>query len=58
MGKKVAFRHQLLLKILSKIRKGIFFNGELNCFGVGQSISPIAEICLYDLLWFDKGIQM
>ena len=41
---KVASRHQLLLRILSKLRNGFWVNGELNRFGVGQSISPIVEL--------------
>ena len=43
---KVASRHKLLLRILSKIRNGFWVNSESNRFGVGQSISPIVEICL------------
>ena len=34
-----------LLRILSKIRNRFWGNGELNPFGVGQSISPIVEVC-------------
>ena len=43
---KVAFRPLLLRRILSKIRNGFWVKGELNRFGVGQSMSPIVEICL------------
>ena len=42
---KVASRNQLLLRILYQIQNGFWVNGELNRFGVRQSISPIVEIC-------------
>ena len=43
---KVASKHQLLRRTLSKIQNGFWVNGELNRFEVGQSMSPIVEICL------------
>ena len=43
---KVASRHQLLLRIMSKIRNGFWVYGEYNRFGLEQSISPIVKICL------------
>ena len=38
-----------MVSLLSRIRNGFWVNGELNCFGVGQSISPIIDICQEDL---------
>ena len=40
---KVASKHQLLLRILSKIRDGFLVNDEFNRFGVGQYVLPIVS---------------
>ena len=48
--KKVVSRYYLLRRIIFEIRNGFWVNGELNHFGVGQSISPI-------LATVEKGAQ-
>ena len=45
-SEKVASRHKLLLRIISKKPNEFWVKDELNRFGVGQSISPIKEIYL------------